>query len=80
MDMPDRKFPLIWTAFLFLVVTAFAVIETWALMTGGTTLSRYTFEITRAWPLATWLIGVLQGGLAVHFFWHWSPPGSESKG
>lgn len=80
MDMPDRKFPLIWTAFLLGFILLFAIFETWALMTGGTTLSRYTYEVSKAWPLMPFLLGFLSGGLAVHFFWHWMPPGADSEG
>lgn len=80
MNMRDRKFPLIWTAFLLAFIVAFAVIETWAIMTGGTTLSRYTYEVTAAFPLLIFILGGVAGGLAVHFWWHWSPPGSENGG
>ncbi len=71
--MPDRKFPLIWTVFLLSFVVLFAIFETWALMTGGTTLSRYTYEVTKAWPPLIFLLGIVVGGLAVHFWWRWNP-------
>ena len=77
MPMPDRKFPLIWTGFLLGFIALFAILETWAIMTGGTTLSRYTYEITKAWPPLIFLLGMIVGGLGVHFWWHWNPPGSE---
>ena len=78
--MPDKKFPIIWTAFLLGFIILFGVFETWALMTGGTTLSRYTYEVTKAWPPMIFILGFVSGGLCVHFWWHWSPPGSEDGG
>lgn len=44
------------------------------------TLSRWIYDMGRTWPLSIWLMGMLAGGLAVHFFWHWCPPGSTSTG
>lgn len=37
------------------------------------TLSRWIFNIGKTWPLSIFLMGMLCGGLAVHFFWHWCP-------
>jgi hypothetical protein len=39
------------------------------------TLSRWVYDMGRTWPLSIWLMGMLCGGLAVHFFWHWCPDG-----
>ena len=44
------------------------------------TLSRWIFNLGSNWPLSIWLMGMLAGGLAVHFFWHWCPAGSISAG
>jgi hypothetical protein len=44
------------------------------------TLSRWIYDIGKNWPLSIWLMGMGSGGLAVHFFWHWCPPGSISTG
>lgn len=44
------------------------------------TLSRWIYNLGQNWPLSIWLMGMLAGGLAVHFFWHWCPPGSVSTG
>ena len=57
-------------------VTAVAILlgyEWFALATGRKTLSRQVFDWTQAWGLFPWLAGVVCGGLAVHFFWHWCP-------
>ena len=37
------------------------------------TLSRWIYNLGQSWPLSIWLMGMLAGGLAVHFFWHWDP-------
>lgn len=44
------------------------------------TLSHWIYTIGSKWPLSIWLMGMLAGGLAVHFFWHWCPVGSISGG
>jgi predicted permease len=44
------------------------------------TLSHWIFTIGSTWPLSIFLMGMLCGGLAVHFFWHWCPAGSISGG
>lgn len=44
------------------------------------TLSRYIYNIGSNWPLSIWLMGMFAGGLAVHFFWHFCPPGSITTG
>jgi hypothetical protein len=80
MNMPDKWFPLYWTVWLIAIVLSFAVLETWAITEHGTTLSRFIYEISSAWPLFGVFLGAVFGGLAVHFYWHWSPPGSNSSG
>jgi len=44
------------------------------------TLSMAIYTIGSKWPLSIFLMGMFAGGLAVHFFWHWCPPGSVSGG
>jgi hypothetical protein len=73
--MPDKKFPVIWTLFIIGFVVLFAVIESWALATGGTTLTRFIWELSKDWPLLPFVLGAFTGGLAAHLFWHWNPPG-----
>jgi hypothetical protein len=41
--------------------------------TSQNTLSRWIYNMGQSWPLSIWLMGMLAGGLAVHFFWHWDP-------
>jgi len=70
----------IWTSWLSFLIASFAVFETYAIRTGRTTLSRYTWNAFQAWPPIAVIFGMVFGGLAVHFFWHWCPPGSVSGG
>lgn len=74
------KWKLVWTGWLLFVAISFGVLEGIALATGATTLSRFTWDLTLAWPLIPVLYGIVLGGLAVHFWWHWNPPGSDSRG
>ncbi len=61
-----------WTGWLLFLIVSFAVFEALA-WNNGITLSRYVWEISRDWPLIIFIAGSLSGGLAVHFWWHWSP-------
>ena len=59
-----------WTIYVFILLpVVFAIGETYALMTGRQTLSRYIWTLSKNFPLFPWIVGVLVGGLAVHFFW-----------
>jgi hypothetical protein len=48
-------------------------VEAFSLLTDRLTLSRFIWETSEAWPLFIYLMGFVNGGLAVHFFWHWNP-------
>lgn len=65
---------IVWVCWLILFIVTFAIFETWALLTNGLTLSMFTWHVSEEWPPIIWLCGVLAGGLAVHFWWHWAPP------
>jgi hypothetical protein len=75
-------------AWLTLGILAFAFMEHKALRTrerpGEITLSFFTYTLSRKFPLAVFalylVLGMLLGGLSVHFFWHWCPAGSASVG
>lgn len=77
---------LIWTFWLLTMIMivggSFAFLE-W-LLWDTLTLSRFVWDATLDHPLlvigAVYLLGEVHGGLAVHFWWHWAPPGSASKG
>lgn len=64
---------LYWTLGLVAFVIFFAIGETYALKRNKTTLSRYVVNASKAWPLLPFLLGMLVGGLGVHFFWPWCP-------
>ena len=79
---------IVWTAMLLLPlvgwVSAFAYFEGLALRSGGLTLSMYIWKVSEAWPLFPFVLGLMMGlvvgGLSVHFWWHWLPPGALSEG
>ena len=59
----------VWVAWVLFIAASFGVFEGWALKTGRPTLSRTVWEISAAWPPLGWVVGVLVGFLAAHFFW-----------
>lgn len=63
----------VWIGWLLAIVISFAVFEGYALRKNKTTLSRFTWNASKAWPPLPWVIGNVTGGLAVHFWWHWCP-------
>jgi hypothetical protein len=70
-----------WLILLALAIVGFAYFEYQAIKNNKyKTLSAVVYGIGAKFPLAIWLCGVFAGGLAVHFFWHWCPPGSVSEG
>jgi hypothetical protein len=70
-----------WLLALGAAIIIFAVLEYLAIKYNKfPTLSRSVYNIGVNFPLAIWFCGVFAGGLAVHFFWHWCPPGSVSEG
>lgn len=77
--MNRKRWYLIWALWLFAIAATFAILEG-ASWNNGITLSRATWDLSTRWPLIIYLWGNLTGGLAVHWWWHWSPPGSESEG
>lgn len=69
-----------WPIWLLAIVISFVVLETLSFKTGHPTLSRWTWDLFLKFPLVAVLYGGVFIGLAVHFFWHWCPPGSGSVG
>ena len=63
----------VWTIWLLAFIVSFAFCEGFAISTNGITLSRYTYNLSQDWPVLPWVLGVIAGGLAVHFWWHWAP-------
>lgn len=60
---------LLWTMWLVLIALSFAAFETYALKRNKTTLSRYVWTVSKYFPLFPFLIGLLAGTLATHFWW-----------
>jgi hypothetical protein len=63
----------LWSLWLLAMIASFAAFEGFALATDRTTLSRFVVNATRAWPPIPFVFGLIVGGLATHFFWHWCP-------
>jgi hypothetical protein len=63
----------VWVGWILFLAASFAAFEGSALTHGKTTLSRFTWNISRAWPPFPFVLGLIAGGLAVHFWWHWCP-------
>lgn len=60
-----------WGGWALAFVVSFACLEGYALYSPtGMTLSRVVYNASLAWPF---LMGLVAGGLAVHFWWHWTP-------
>jgi hypothetical protein len=59
----------IWTVWLILIILSFAGLEGYALMTNKTTLSRYVWTFSKAWPPFPWFVGFITGLLVTHFWW-----------
>jgi hypothetical protein len=67
---------------LFLIL--FIIGETYAYKHDRPTLSRWVWNLCKAFPLLPFVFGFFQGGLlmglAVHFLWHWCPDLSAGLG
>jgi hypothetical protein len=66
----------VWTGWLLFLIGSFGFFEGVALTRHGLSLSMYTWIASEKWPPLIWICGALTGGLAVHFWWHWAPPGN----
>jgi hypothetical protein len=58
-----------WTVFIILILLGFIGGETYALCTNKQTLSRYVWTVSKSFPPLPWVVGVLVGFLACHFWW-----------
>lgn len=59
----------IWPLFWIAVALGFGCLEGYAIATGRMTLSRWTWNMTKAWPPWAFCCGLAVGFLACHFFW-----------
>ena len=67
-------------ALAFIALGLFAIPEYVAIQGHGPTFSLFMWTMQEKFPLWGYAWGNLTGGLAVHFLWHWLPPGSKSEG
>jgi hypothetical protein len=58
-----------WVFFLVIIVMMFIGGETYALAYGRQTLSRFTWNLSKTWPPLPWVVGILTGFIASHFWW-----------
>ncbi len=58
-----------WTVLLAAFVSAFAVGESYALAKNKTTLSRFVWDLTKAWPPLPLIVGCVTGFGFAHFWW-----------
>lgn len=63
------RWNLLWTGWLLFIIISFAAFEGYALYSGGTTLSRYVWNLSVAWPPFGWFAGFTTGFLVCHFWW-----------
>jgi H+/Cl- antiporter ClcA len=59
----------VWALWLLAIAVSFAAFEGYALATGRKTLSRWTWDLSKAWPPYPCFVGLIVGFLACHFWW-----------
>ena len=69
----------IWASWLLLLVASFAGLECYALYVQSTTLSRFVWDLTAAFPPLPFIAGFLAGFLCCHFWWGGIVPFSPVK-
>lgn len=60
---------LVWVAWFLFVLISFALLEAFAIKTRRATLSASVWRLSKAWPPFPFVMGVVVGGLAIHFWW-----------
>jgi len=60
---------LVWAGWAAAIVVSFIVFESYALANGKTTLSRATWDLTKAWPPLPLIVGFIIGFVTCHFWW-----------
>lgn len=58
-----------WWVWILFIAVSFGLFEGYALQTDTVTLSQTVWMSSIEFPLLPFLVGMLFGGLAVHFFW-----------
>ena len=78
--MSEFQGDLVWWIGSGAALVFFVIFEWRGFLNRNNTLSHWIYTLGASWPLSIFLMGQFCGGLAVHFFWHWCPPGSISTG
>lgn len=63
------KMKWIWASWLLLLIASFSALEGYALLENTTTLSRFVWTVTAAFPPLPFIAGFLAGFLCCHFWW-----------
>jgi hypothetical protein len=58
-----------WALFFTLMLSLFIAGETYALAKGKPTLSRFIWNLTKAWPPLPLVVGLAIGFVSAHFWW-----------
>ena len=58
-----------WAAWLLAFVASFSLMEGWSLYDDTSTLSRFVWNVTAAFPPTPFVAGFLAGFLCCHFWW-----------
>ena len=59
----------IWASWILLIAVSFSALEGYALIENTSTLSRFVWTITAAFPPIPFIAGFLAGFLCCHFWW-----------
>lgn len=60
---------IVWSAWLLALIGSFAALEGYAIYSGGITLSRFVWVVSKDWPPFPYIGGLIAGFLAAHFWW-----------
>ena len=58
-----------WAVWILLIAASFAAMEGFALATDRMTLSRFTWIASKRFPPLPFVVGLIIGFLACHFWW-----------
>ena len=59
----------IWPVWIVAIAVSFSGLEAYAIASKQTTLSRFVWDLTAAWPPLPFIAGFLAGFLVCHFWW-----------
>ena len=68
-----KKGSMKWIVWLFFLVVSFAIMEGMSIHDDTSTLSRFVWNLTAAFPPIMYIAGFLAGFLCCHFWWMGSP-------